>query len=131
MSDATPTPAPPRRRATDRGEEALISDRLSRLERLEEAEHAVQQELVAGVRELVAQGRRREEREVEALEIERRRREASEEAAARRLDAELEERKTMRAWLRTAVGDRVVPLLVGAAGTAATAGIAWWFGSAP
>lgn len=139
MSDEpTPAPAPPRRRAADRGEEALISDRLSRLERLEEAEHGVQQELVAGVRELVAQGKRREDREVEALRIEAERRDRSAEAEARRVDAEAEERRaaiteraTMRAWLRSAVGDKVVPLLIGAAATAVPAVMAWWFGGSP
>lgn len=136
--DGTPTPAPPRRRAADRGEEALVSERLNRLERLEEQERAGQAELLALAREgrdltreLVDQGKRREDREVEALEIERARARASEEAKTRRLDAELEERRTMRAWLRTAVGDRLVPLLLGAAGTALTGALAWWFGGSP
>ncbi|NOT72475.1 MAG: hypothetical protein HOP09_14735 [Hyphomicrobium sp.] len=108
-------------------EAALVSDRLLRLEE-QGAETAKQlHELVALTRRLVEIQEGRDAREREALEIEKARREASAEAETRRLDAELDEKRTARAWWR----ERMAPVLGGIGSVivgVATAVAAWFTG---
>jgi septal ring factor EnvC (AmiA/AmiB activator) len=116
---------------SDPVEDALISDRLARLERAEEAEHAVQTELLGisrqtcdAVQRLVQLGEARERRELDEAEAERKRLEASAEAETRRVAAEIAERQARGVWMREQVGRLVVPV-VGILGALGSAVAAW------
>jgi hypothetical protein len=107
-------------------EEARVSDRLARLEAFETEERAFHGQLLAvcsdtrdGLHELVAQGQRREERELAALK--------AQQAA---LEQELTARSDERKWWRQLVSERViVPLVTGGTITSIIgAAAAWAFG---
>ena|GEM_PF-4267644 len=130
--DDTVTPPP-----SDPVEEALVSERLRRLEEAEteereaQAEHlAVSRETRDGVKRLVELGEAREKRELAELEATQKRLEASAEAETRRVSAEIAERQARGAWLREQLGKFVGPAvaILGALGAAVTAWASGLFG---
>ncbi len=140
------TPAPGSSLEEEVSESTLISERVgalarqfdrmestmtSRLDRHEDVQRTTAAALTLLGQQLsqqIAFAARKEERELKALEREEQRRDLSKEAAAKRLEAELEERRQNRGWLRNAADKALVPFVVSALtgiGTLITGLVAW------
>lgn len=102
-------------------EAALASERLGRLEQRVEEAVTLARSSDSKLARLVELGEHREAREIAALEIERKRRDASEEAETKRLEAELAERAERGRWWRSTAAP---PLLASLAGLLTAAGTA-------
>lgn len=134
--DESPTPAPISGFTDDPSESTLISERLGQLDRRMDRMETLTRESIGATREVgklleisnarsadqIAFMARKEERELEALKLERERRLASQEAATKRNEAEINLNRERWLWWRANVLERVVlPLVVGLGGV----GIGW------
>jgi hypothetical protein len=131
--DNSPTPAPISGLQDDPSESTLVSERLGQVDRRLDRLEGLQREAIGTTKEVaklleISNARagdslafmaRKEERELEALKLERERRMVSQEAATKRNEAEISLNRERWLWWRANVLERViVPLVVGLSGLA-------------
>lgn len=151
--DESPTPAPISSFSDDPSESTLSSERFQLVRQdvrdlkvlVNQGFHelrAQHERQEAGSRDMLEQFRlsneraalqigfmeRKEQREIEALKREEARRDMSKEAAAKRLEEDLAERRANRGWLRNTADRALVPFIasiLGGVGTLITGLVAW------
>lgn len=140
--DNSPTPAPGNSFSDDPSGWAITVERLGQMERRLDKQDGLLRENIAATNnvgklleisnakaaEQLAFMARKEEREIEALKREEARRDMSKEAAAKRLEEDLAERRANRGWMRTTADRALVPFIasvLGGMGTLITGFVAW------